>query len=595
MSDASARTEGKGARGVASMFETLRNAVEPGRPAPARAAAPAAVGRWDSPARVGLAVILLVLTILLLRRLHDSSIHYPDADRIRMDGVFILDFLRTRVFILDFLTTLPLRRMYEFTVGYYAQYPAIDLGYRPPFFPMVEAAFNAVFGINVWSSRLALLPFAFAGTAAWFALVRRVFDTATAFWTCLLFATTPFVVQWGWYTMSDLPMLFMVMLLAYLFYRSTESPAPVYLYATGIALALAVWTKQTAIFLVIWFALYLVLRRQLLGYLRNVHVWVAALLSLIVVTPIALMTLWLGDFNLAQSVGNGDQASLFVRLRWDNLIHYPWLLLTARVPAVTAPVLALSAAGFVLALRKRDWRLIYFVLLIATTYAFFTYLIAKGPRYAMSWIPAFALFAALPLAYLKAFPIWRRAYMLLLAAIAIFQVTQVYAIAPYYTTGYDRAAQYIVDHRASSMVFFDGDYNGNFIYFVRAFDPDRSIFVLRADKLFMSSGDELKVQAHMRRGIAEILDKYGVTDIVVLSREESSIVIHHELRRFLDSGPFRLVHTIPVESNFPDANAGNTLKIYRYLEAKPRTADRLELRLPLVGATINAPLPRPAR
>jgi hypothetical protein len=145
------------------------------------------------------------------------------------------------------------------------------------------------------------------------------------------------------------------------------------------------------------------------------------------------------------------------------------------------------------------------------------------------------------------------------------------------------------------MIFFDGGNNGNFTYFIRALDRDRSIFVLRGDKLLSSSAlgkrNWLEVHAHSRQDIADILDKYGVADVIVEGIEISDVEIHHELRRFLDSGPFRLVKTIPIDSNIPGLQ-GNSLKVYRYLAAKPVTADRLELRVPLVGVTINVPFPR---
>jgi hypothetical protein len=62
-----------------------------------------------------------------------------------------------------FLRELPLTRVYDFTVNYYAQYPALSIGYRPPFFPLVEGLANGVFGVTMWSSRLAVLAFALGG------------------------------------------------------------------------------------------------------------------------------------------------------------------------------------------------------------------------------------------------------------------------------------------------------------------------------------------------------------------------------------------------------------------------------------------------
>jgi len=205
--------------------------------------------------RLSLFFVLVVMSILLLRGIGNPNHIYPDADRQLMDGVFILDFMRE----------MPVSEIYEFTVDYYAQYPALSIGYRPPFFPFVEALFNAAFGINIWSSRLALLAFTIVGVTAWFKLVQRIFGTNIAFWASLLLVTTPFLAQWGWYTMGELPVLSMALLTAYVFYRYTENQRPGYLYAAAILFSLTVWTKQTGVFLALWFLLYLGVKRQLMN------------------------------------------------------------------------------------------------------------------------------------------------------------------------------------------------------------------------------------------------------------------------------------------------------------------------------------------
>jgi hypothetical protein len=105
----------------------------------------------------------------------------------------------------------------------------------------------------------------------------------------------------------------------------------------------------------------------------------------------------------------------------------------------------------------------------------------------------------------------------------------------------------------------------------------------------MSKLNRLSVHAHSREDIQEIFDRYGVVYIVVESDEQSPVPIHHELRDFLATARFELIEQIAIDSNWP-LLAGQTLKLYRYLEPKPPTADRLELRVPLVGPTISVPL-----
>ena len=94
-----------------------------------------------------LVVPLIVLAIVIYQRdLLNESIGFPDADRLLMDGVFFYAFFRL----------LPWENPLDFAIAYYAQYPALSLGYKPPLVPIVEALFNGLFGIHVWSGRLAI-------------------------------------------------------------------------------------------------------------------------------------------------------------------------------------------------------------------------------------------------------------------------------------------------------------------------------------------------------------------------------------------------------------------------------------------------------
>lgn len=518
-----------------------------------------------------------------MRQIGDPSLHVGDSPHHRMDGVFILDFLRE----------MPLTNIYEFTVSYYVQYPALAIGYRPPFFPFVEATFNGILGINIWSSRLAILAFVLVGFSAWFKLVRRVFDTRTAFWALLLLATTPFLVQYGWYTMAELPVLSMTMLTAYVFYRFTETERPSYLYATAILFSLTLWTKQTAVFLALWFVLYVGLKGDLWNYTKRRDVWIAIIITAMLVTPLAVITLWLGDQNIAQSVGYGESAGLERRFDLDNLKACLFILSNKHL---TIPALLVSFIGIGWAIWKRDGRGLYFGLLILTTYVFFTYLKVKTARYSIFWIPAFTLFGALPLNYLRQSRLLQRVGMTVLAVIICYQVNQVYARTPSYVTGYDKAARYVLNHSESSTVLVDGLYEAIFVYFMRAFDPTGSMYVLRGHKTLssglFSSRQRLVEHANSSRDIQEVFDKYGIEYIVVDNVNlASDSRVHQVLRNFLKSDVFRLEKEIPAESNLNRPKELN-LRIYKYLNAKPRTADYIEIRLPAVGRTVRAPIKR---
>jgi hypothetical protein len=259
-------------------------------------------------------------------------------------------------------------------------------------------------------------------------------------------------------------------------------------------------------------------------------------------------------------------------------------------------MLLLVLTGILGASWKRDTRTAYFLVLIISVYIFFTSLSSlRLPRFTICWLPAFCVFAALPFIYLWKNKKFYLSGIIVLLVFVGYQITQVYAKSPYYATGYSKAARYILNNKTSHTVFFDGYCDGFFTYFMRVFDPAKSMYVLRGDKLLSSSsiypGHRLTVHAFTDDDIKEIFDKYGIVHIVVESKHHDGVEIHQKLRTFLQTGPFRLVHEIPIETN-RERLEGQSLKIYKYLEAKPMTAKLLELHLPVVGKILRVEMPR---
>lgn len=528
----------------------------------------------------GLPIVLFMALIILLRGINDISYGYPDADRFLLDGVFILDFLRD----------LPITRVYDFTIRYYAQYPGLSIGYHPPFFPLIEALFNGTFGINIWSSRLAVTTFMIIGISAWYKLVSATYGNEIGFWSSLLLVTNVSVMQWGWYTMSELPVLAMVLAAAYFFYSYTKTDAPKNLYLASLFFILAAWTKQPAIFISAWFFLYIIVEKKLGIYFRRKEMWICIVAIVVAIVPLAIITIWLGDMNLAQSIGTGADGNIPSRLSSSNLLFYLKGLVNDQL---SPPVFLFSIIGLLLSLRSRDQRSWYFLLAIITTYAFFTYVLAKETRYTIFWVPMFCLFAALPLIYLQNKQKLKVLFALILGAIVLFQINTVYSKKPMFASGYAEAAQYVINKSKSPTVFVDAYNNGYFTYHVRRLDPSKSMYVLRGDKLLSSSAisatSRLKIHADSYNDINSLFNKYGVTHIVVESLDRTNVKIHTTLREHLKSNDFELVASIPVQSN-RTVLTDQQLLIYEYQHPKIPTAGFLELDLPLVGKTIKVPL-----
>jgi hypothetical protein len=381
------------------------------------------------------------------------------------------------------------------------------------------------------------------------------------------------------------------MLTLYLFYRYIETDSTKHLFLTAAAFTATVWTKQTAFYIAFFFLLYMLQQGILLQRLKEKKTWVAIFLIVIFLIPLALITLWLGDQNLAQSVGKGldiNKSPWQLRLEtlpehFRNILHYH----------TTYPLLALIFMGALGAVIKRERKALFFALYILITFLFFSYIIHKNERYTIFWIPAFTLFAALPIYLLRSQPMLRNGFATILLLTAGYDTYRIYAKPPNYATGYDQVAAYVLHHSHSPTVFVDAYNNGYFTYFMRAQDPNKSMYVLRADKLLTSSSisakNRLNIHIQDREGIRGVLDRFGIELVVVESRDQSGIDIHQELRRYLRDGPFEEVMRIPVESTRPPLK-NQDLIVYRYLDYKSAKGGILELHLPVVGQTIRVPI-----
>jgi len=220
-------------------------------------------------------------------------------------------------------------------------------------------------------------------------------------------------------------------------------------------------------------------------------------------------------------------------------------------------------------------------------------------RYPIFWIPAFLVFAAVPLAYFSIRT--RRAvtiYGALVFAAAIWQVVVIAQMQPKFATGYDAAARYVLEHSDSPTVFFDGYNNGYFTFFIRSLDSERSMYVLRGDKLLSSTSigghNRLEVHAHDAAEVAAILDEFGPQFVVVEDKNTIGVPIHGVLRELLRADSrYRLVKRIPVDTGNPstrDPLDGISLLVYEVLDRSHPGDGVLRLRLPVVGQTLQVPL-----
>jgi hypothetical protein len=500
----------------------------------------------------------------------------------------------TGVYFRDLLRDMPLAHLREYTVHYYLQYPALGILVWPPFFYFVEGSLMSIFGTSFIVAKMLICLYTALACAYLFFLVCRTHDTVRAATTVLIFGLSPMIFRFTHHVMLEIPTLAVGLAAIFYFIRYLDQEKRRDIILAGLAAALTALTRFDGVYLLPFFLILLIVRRRL-KIIRRREVLAAAFISALIVLPFyALTTAGIGWFHFQNATVqySVEPQALFSPGR---ILFYPacvpdQLGMFAFVPAIVGLLYGMTKTG-----RARAWP--YLVIIVAC-YLTFTPMAEFEPRHTIYWIPAFALFAADGIALLAQ---WLRVpkIHLPLAAFLLFGIAwNTIAQRQFYLRGYEEAARYVVANSGSSrFCLFQGGLNGNFIYQVREHDPDRHLWVLRADKLFYSvlvnPQIEYKQFAESDEDILATIFKYDPEFIVIEDGESTGTLdIENRVREMLNyhTERFRLERVIEAESNNP-AYKGMQLKVFRNLFRNPNPERHLDIELLMLRRSIQTDTP----
>jgi hypothetical protein len=544
-------------------------------------------------ALLALAVVLIVVAVQAAVYRSSEPFYNGDETRHVMTGVFFRDLYVDR----------PVTDLRDYTVRYYAQYPALGLLVWPPFFYAVEGALMLAFGTSFLTAKVLVGLFAALGCVYLFRLVLRTHDAATAALAALLLGLAPLVFDFSRQVMLEVPTLACALVALYHFLRYLEQPRRRDLALCALATACTALTRFDGVFLAPLFLILLVAKRRL-DVLRRWEVLLAIALAVVVVAPFYGATAWAFGSAHLKAVREGTTADSTGFLAPVNFAFYPacvpaqvgWFAL---VPALVGLAAALTPAG-----RPRSWP---YLALVLATYLTFVPMAEIESRHAIYWVPAFALFAADGLLLIgrsavRVLSLTDSVRWALPAGLAVLVIggtvwLDVRRPAPY-VRGYEEAARYVVEHTEQSPTcLFDSFLNGNFIYQVRRHDPERRLWVLRGDKVFYSVlSDPHAGYEERARGEADILALIAHYDPELIVIETPQVYFRlpmpDAVRAVLQQHTerFRLETVIPLDSNYPSFRDVK-LEVYRNLQRGEHPGGRLEIDVLGMRRTIEATLP----
>jgi hypothetical protein len=488
-----------------------------------------------------------------------------------MNGVFFYDALRD-------LPRDPLGYAYR----YYARYPALSLGHHPLILPLAEVPAYAILGISIFSSRLVILCFTLFAGILWFLVVRSLYDDQVAFFSSLLFLSSPIIVYFSRVTMSEMSALAFLILTIYYYHEFLRTGGKRAAIMCALSLTLGIYAKLLLVFLIPLLAISMLLEKGT-EILRKKTVWVAVALVILLSLPLIILTVNMAKGNLIWIFEHPQQ-------HWNlkSLWAYPERIWRQQL---SFPVVILSFLGLALTLVHRRRHEHLFLMWILLLYLELIFIGPNEGRYAIYWVPPFCLFAALVSRFIRIKAL-KVAFFLLLTGISVYQIYFAVRMEPRYAEGYEQAARFVVENQASTVLYSSNVDDGYFVFFTRKYDRQKKMIVLRADKILATSnlGAIVNELISDPRQIYSTMNSFGIRYLVVENSKSRSRVLEW-VEEEAGSEHFLLRKVIPVRSNYPPELRDVNLLIYEYKDWRPADPKAIiRMNIPLMGKDIVVPL-----
>jgi len=487
----------------------------------------------------------------------------------------------TGLFVADAVRDLPLRHPMQYAYTYYAQYPAVAILHWPPLFYGFEAASFLLFGASVVAARLTVMGFLIFLLYQWFRLVEELQDSYAAAISTAVLGLLPMVVVFEKTVMLEIPSLALSVAAIRHWIRYLDSGRKNSFYVFGLWLSAALLCKQSCVYVFVFCVLTLVVTRKWERILNRSAVAVAALVAVLAGPVLGLMWLVQGH-AMANDLGSHRMSG------WERITYYVRTLPGSFSPAL----LAVAVLGLLLSRRwSKQGQVAIMLCWIAAGYLTFTFFGQREVRFAIYWFPPLVFFAVgLLTQFFQAARlrlVMRGAAAALVVALAIPAWSQERP----YISGYKDVAARLINTYHAGIVLFDGRVPGNFVFYMRALDPQRHFLVLRKS-LYANNvrpGDQSEEFLHSPEELAELFRRDGVRFVVVSENAPLHFDSQRLLRAQLQSDQFQLLGRFPIATNERDWQ-GENLLLYENKRWTPPADKVLRIRMLTLPHDIVVPI-----
>jgi len=472
----------------------------------------------------------------------DSFWWQGDAPRHALNGAFVRDFVVEG----GFLNPLAYAELY------YAHYPALTIMFYPPLFYLIEAIFFLIFGVAESVARLTVFSFYLFGVVGFYMLLRERIGRSWAFLATLMLFSSRGIVFWSREVMLDIPLLSLEIWAVYFFFRYLKDEKGTFAILTSAFLLLALYVKQTALFIAPVMLLHPAITGRREVY-RNREVIYAVLGAFVLLLPLAALTLKFGRINFFQSLsskatGNrwpekySMESLVFYFKHLPELLGYP-ILISVVASLLVLPFVLKSAETRSFILEQREF-LVFLLLWMGANYLFFTYISVKEPRHFLGFLPPLVSFVVLIVSALNRHK--KLFFAVFVGLVFMAMVDNLKGNSPF-VSGMDSVSREIIASNSGGTILYCGHYNGDFIFSCRRERKERDMVILRASKVLFSSAvySEWKYREYVKSfsDMDRVLRELAVQQILVEEpfTGKSSLEPLKVLESYIHSGKLRFV------------------------------------------------------
>ena len=534
--------------------------------------------------RTQVITILLIIAAALsisLPGAFSSGTLWPDGKRYTFNGILLHDMIR------DGGIFHPMK----YNVMFYAQYPATNLPYGPPFLASVFAVAFSIFGVSFMTARFVIAIYTICAALMCWHLVYKLNKN---YWCSILavsaFLFNPLTLEYSRDITPELPYAFFAFLTIYFFYHYVQSERKYFGIFAALALGFGFLTKQYIIPLGIALPLYIIIQRKW-HILCKCETWIAVFIAIILIVPYTKFSV-----QVNTKMGPGTELPIDSGL----LLAYPNAAIKL-IPTLTI----LAIIGFIIGLIKKN-KLINLCLIWAVCwYVFFTlifnYLISE--KFLFSLVPAMII----PFAFSShkiILALKRKHLDKAIIILLIFWFTFSALSKPvFYVRGYEDAGEYIAKNPHGKSVLFHGVYDGTFMMGIRRHISKGGPYVLRGDRhlavrLWFGEEHALPVDSPVDSPVGspdwlpKFLNYYQTGYVVVESgmKKEKDFPEYKMLMKALeDTNLFNEVARFPIRTNYTK-RLGTELIAYRFnFNENEKKADTYKFPVPTLWKDIEVP------